>query len=157
MDSYDKNILICLQEDARISNVDLAQRIHLSPPQTLRRVRALEEQGFIQRYCAQLSRGAVGLGVLAFVEVSIDREHKKKSKEIEETIKQLSEVIECHTVTGDFDYLLKVVSIDLKSISIFLTETLSQVHGIAEVKSRICLEEVKPLSALPITENISVV
>jgi len=151
MDKIDVKILDLLQHDGRMSNVDLAESVHLSPPQCLRRVRALEEQGVIRRYAALVAPAAVGLDVTAFVALSLDRAQFKQVRAVESVIRDFPEIIECHTISGDFDYLLKVVAHDLKSLSHFLTDRLMQVPGVAGLRSMICLEEVKPQSALPIT------
>jgi Lrp/AsnC family leucine-responsive transcriptional regulator len=149
MDAYDRNILKWLQDDGRITNVELAERIHLSAPQTLRRVRTLEESGVIRRYAALVSPAAVGLEVMAFVSLSLDRGHARNVREMERNVMAFPEVIECHSVSGDFDYLLKVVAADLKSLSLFLTDRLIQVPGVTGVRSTICLEEIKAQSSLP--------
>lgn len=149
MDAYDRNILKWLQDDGRMSNVELAERIHLSAPQTLRRVRTLEENGVIRRYAALVSPAAVGLEVTAFVNLSLDREQFRNVREVERNVMAFPEIVECHTISGDFDYLLKVVAADLKSLSLFLTDRLMQVPGVSAVRSMICLEEIKPHSSLP--------
>lgn len=150
MDNYDRNILKHLQDDGRMSNLQLAERIHLSPPQTLRRVRALEEKNIIRGYVAQVSAEAIGLGVMAFVSLSLDREQFRNVREVERNLMAFPEIIECHTISGDFDYILKVVAPDLKALSQFLTDTLMQVPGVATLRSMICMEEIKPVSSLPI-------
>ncbi|MBX9899485.1 MAG: Lrp/AsnC family transcriptional regulator [Burkholderiaceae bacterium] len=150
MDNYDKNILRHLQADGRMSNLQLAESIHLSPPQTLRRVRLLEEQKVIRGYVAQVSAEAIGLGVMAFVSLSLDREQFRNVREVERNIMAFPDIIECHTISGDFDYILKVVAPDLKSLSQFLTDRLMQVPGVATLRSMICMEEIKPVSSLPI-------
>lgn len=150
MDNYDRNILKHLQNDGRMSNLQLAERIHLSPPQTLRRVRALEEKKIILAYVAQVSAEAIGLGVMAFVSLSLDREQFRNVREVERKLMAFPEIIECHTISGDFDYLLKVVASDLKALSQFLTDTLMQVPGVATLRSMICMEEIKPVSSLPV-------
>ena len=150
MDNYDRNILKHLQDDGRMSNLQLAERIHLSPPQTLRRVRALEEKNIIRGYVAQVSAEAIGLGVMAFVSLSLDREQFRNVREVERNLKAFPEIIECHTISGDFDYILKVVAPDLKALSQFLTDKLMQVPGVASLRSMICMEEIKPVSSLPI-------
>lgn len=151
MDKLDIKILELLQKDGRMSNVDISENIHLSPPQCLRRVRVLEEQGIIRRYAALVVPSTVGLDVTAFVALSLDRAQFKQVRDVESVIRAFPEIIECYTISGDFDYLLKVASRDLKSLSHFLTDRLMQVPGVAGLRSMICLEEVKPLSALPIT------
>ncbi len=150
MDNYDLNILRHLQDDGRMSNLQLAEKIHLSPPQTLRRVRALEEANVIRSYTAQVAPESIGLGVMAFVSLSLDREQNRNAREIERHLKAFPDIIECHTISGDFDYLLKVVANDLKSLSQFLTDKLMQVPGVGNVRSMICMEEIKPVSSLPI-------
>src|SRR2546428_7020990 len=149
MDAYDRNILKWLQDDGRMTNVELAERIHLSAPQTLRRVRTLEENGVIRRYAALVPPAAIGLEVTAFVSLSLDREQFRNVREVERNVIAFPEVVECHIISGDFDYLLKVVAADLKSLSLFLTDRLMQVPGVAGVRSMICMEEVKPQSSLP--------
>lgn len=150
MDNYDRSILRCLQDDGRMSNLHLAEQIHLSAPQTLRRVRTLEEKNVIRGYVAQVAPEAVGLGVMAFVNLSLDREQFRNVREVERQLMAFPDIIECHTISGDFDYILKVVAKDLKSLSQFLTDTLMQVSGVASLRSMICMEEIKPVSGLPI-------
>jgi len=150
MDNYDRSILRCLQEDGRMSNLHLAEQIHLSAPQTLRRVRTLEEKKVIRGYVAQVKPEAVGLGVMAFVNLSLDREQFRNVREVERQLMAFPDIIECHTISGDFDYILKVVAKDLKSLSQFLTDTLMQVSGVASLRSMICMEEIKPVSGLQI-------
>ena len=133
-----------------MSNLHLAEKIHLSAPQTLRRVRTLEENKVIRGYTAQVAPEAIGLGVMAFVNLSLDREQFRNVREVERQLRAFPDIIECHTISGDFDYILKVVATDLKSLSQFLTDTLMQVPGVASLRSMICMEEVKPVSGLPI-------
>lgn len=149
-DRYDRILLQVLQENGRASNVELSDRASLSAPQCYRRVRRLETEGIIRGYAAQVVPSAIGLGVVAFVSLNIDREQARKARDLEKVIRQFPEIIECHTISGDFDYLLKVVATDLKSFSNFLTDRLMQVPGVAGVRSMICLEEIKPASPLPI-------
>lgn len=150
MDNYDRSILRYLQEDGRMSNLHLAEQIHLSAPQTLRRVRTLEEKKVIRGYVAQVAPESVGFGVMAFVNLSLDREQFRNVREVERQLMAFPDIIECHTISGDFDYILKVVAKDLKSLSQFLTDTLMQVSGVASLRSMICMEEIKPVSGLPI-------
>ncbi|MES2070336.1 MAG: Lrp/AsnC family transcriptional regulator [Pseudomonadota bacterium] len=150
MDNYDRSILKHLQDDGRMTNLQLAERIHLSAPQTLRRVRMLEEKKIIRGYVAQVAAESIGLGVTAFVNLSLDREQFRNVREVERNIMAFPDIIECHTISGDFDYILKVVAPDLKSLSQFLTDRLMQVPGVASLRSMICMEEIKPVSSLPI-------
>jgi Lrp/AsnC family leucine-responsive transcriptional regulator len=142
LDAIDRRILKVLQDDGRASNVELAQRVHLSAPQCLRRVRALEERGVI--------RESLGYGVMAYVNLNIDREQFGRVRELEQILRSFPEIIECHCISGDHDYLLKVVARDLKSLSQFLTDRLMQVTGVDDVRSMICMEEIKPSAPLPV-------
>ena len=150
VDAIDRKILRALQADGRATNVELAAQVHLSAPQCYRRVRALEEAGVIRGYAAQVDAESLGLGVTAYVSVSIAGDQFGRVREIEAQIRAYPEILECQSVSGDYDYLLKVVASDLKSLSTFLTDKLMQVAGIDDVRSMICLEEIKPPSPLPV-------
>jgi len=150
LDAIDRKILDALQADGRISNVDLAARVHLSAPQCLRRMRALEERGVIRGYRALAAPERLGLGVVAYVHLNIDADAFGRVREIEQLIRSFPQILECYTVSGDYDYLLKVVARDLKSLSQFLTDRLMQTPGVADVRSMICLEEIKAPAPLPV-------
>jgi Lrp/AsnC family leucine-responsive transcriptional regulator len=150
LDRYDVILLRTLQENGRASNVELSEKASLSAPQCYRRVRRLETEGIIRGYAAQVAPPAIGLDVVAFVNLTIDREQFKKVREMEKAIRLFPEILECYTISGDFDYLLKVVATDLKSLSNFLTDRLMQVPGVSGVRSSVCLEEIKPPSPLPV-------
>jgi len=150
LDAIDCKILEVLQRDGRISNVELAAEVHLSAPQCFRRVRSLEERGVVRGYRALVQPAALDLSVTAFVSVNIDGEAFDRVRDIEGLMRDFPEVLEIHTVSGDSDYMLKVVTRDLRSLSHFLTDRLMQVKGVADVRSMVCLEEVKAPSALPV-------
>ena len=150
LDAIDHKILDIVQREGRISNVDLATRIRLSAPQTFRRVRSLEERGIIRGYRADVAPEAIGFAVTAYVSVSIGGDDFGRVREIEAEIRAFPQILECHTVSGDYDYLLKVVARDLKSLSQFLTDRLMQVPGVDDVRSMICMEEVKASAPLPV-------
>jgi DNA-binding Lrp family transcriptional regulator len=150
IDAIDRKILEALQLDGRLTNVELAAKVHLSAPQCLRRVRALEERGVITGWRALVDPQAVDLGVMAFVSLNIDGNSFHRSRQIEATIRAYPQILECHGVSGDTDYLLKVVARDLKSLSQFLTDRLAQTPGVGEVRSMICMEQIKPSSPLPV-------
>lgn len=150
LDSLDRKILKALQADGRATNVELSAQVHLSAPQCFRRVRALEESGVIRGYRAEVQAQALGLGVMAYVSLNIDGSQFGRVREIEGHIRAFAQVLECHSVSGDSDYLLKVVARDLKSLSQFLTDQLMQVQGVDDVRSMICMEEIKAPSALPV-------
>ena len=150
LDAIDRKILEAVQADGRISNVDLAGRIHLSAPQTFRRVRSLEERGVITGYAARVDPQALGYDVVAYVAVSIAGDQFSRVREIERELAAYPQVLECHAVSGDHDYLLKVVAQDLKSLSQLLTDRLMQIAGVDDVRSMIALEEIKPPSPVPV-------
>ena len=150
LDAIDRKILSELQADGRATNVELSARVHLSAPQCFRRVRSLEERGVIRSYRAEVRPEALGLGVMAYVSLNIDGGQFGRVREIEAGIRAFAQILECHTVSGDSDYLLKVVARDLKSLSQFLTDRLMQVPGVDDVRSMICMEEVKAPSPLPV-------
>jgi Lrp/AsnC family leucine-responsive transcriptional regulator len=149
LDAIDRKILDALQADGRISNVDLSAQVHLSAPQCLRRVRGLEERGVVRGYAARVDAAALGLGVTAFVSLNIHGGAFDRVRDIEARIRDFPQILECHTVSGDNDYLLKVVARDLKELSQFLADKLMQIPGVDDVRSMICLEEIKALSPLP--------
>lgn len=150
LDAIDCKILEVLQRDGRISNVDLAAEVQLSAPQCFRRVRALEERGVVRGYRALVQPAALDLGVTAFVSVNIAGDAFERVRDIEGLLRDLPEVLEIHTVSGDCDYLLKVVARDLRALSHLLTDRLMQIKGVADVRSMVCLEEVKAPAALPV-------
>lgn len=150
LDRLDRRILAALQANGRISNQELAQAVHLSPAQCNRRHRRLESLGYIQGYEARLDRERLGLGVTAFVHVSMERGQHKEVLRFQQTMAKLPEILECHAVTGDFDYVCKVVARDLKSLSDFLLGTLARLDGVSSVRSSICLNELKSTHALPL-------
>jgi len=150
LDALDRKILGALQTDGRASNVELSAKVHLSAPQCFRRVRSLEERGVIRSYRAEVQPESLGLGVMAYVSLNIDGGQFGRVREIEASIRDFPQILECHTVSGDYDYLLKVVARDLKSLSQFLTDRLMQVPGVDDVRSMICMEEVKAPAPLPV-------
>ena len=150
LDSIDRRILKLLQEDGRLSNVDLADQVGLSPSPCLRRLRRLEQAGFIKRYAAVLDTEAVGLGVTAYVHISLERHDEATADRFEAMVRDMPEVTECYPVTGDDDYLLKVVASDLKAYSRFLMEDLMRQPGITNIKSSFVLGEIKSTTAVPL-------
>lgn len=150
IDATDRRILAHLQLHGRVSNLELAEAVHLSPAQCHRRHRRLEERGFVQRYEARLDATRLGLGVMAYVHVTMERGHIREVESFREQVRGMGQVMECYAVTGDFDYVLKVVARDLKTLSDFLLRTLAQLPGVNGVRSSVCLDEVKCTSALPL-------
>ncbi|RZT39499.1 Lrp/AsnC family transcriptional regulator [Cupriavidus agavae] len=150
LDRTDRRLLGMLQEHGRISNLELAEAISLSPAQTLRRHRRLEETGIIKRYEARLDSAGLGFGVTAFIHVTMERGHIRDLSKFKSLVAELAQIQECFSVTGDIDYVLKVVAKDLKSLSDFLLDTLMRIPGVSGVKSSVCLDEIKCTSAMPL-------
>ncbi len=148
----DRNILTALQRAARTSNIDLADTVGLSPSACLRRVRDLENSGVIDRYAAVLDQSAVGLGVSVFVQVTLERQIETALETFERHVATCSEVMECYLMTGDSDYLLRVVVSDLAAYEQFLKTHLTRIPGVSSIKSSFALKRVKYETALPLPE-----
>jgi len=148
LDSLDKAILEVLQADGRISNAELARRINLSPPATHARVRQLEKRGFIRQYTALLDRERTGFDLLCFVHMSLQLHQHVQIDEIQADIQQMSEVLEFYRLTGEFDYLLKVVVRHRKDLERFIIDRLTSIPGIARVQTSVVLTEIKSTTAL---------
>ena len=149
LDAIDLKILAALQDDARIANTDLAEAVGLSPAPCLRRVRALEEAGVIRRHVSLVDPRAVGLPVSVFVNVSLERQIESALNRFESSVRNRPEVMECYLMTGDADYLLRVVMPDLGAYERFLLEHLTRIPGVASIKSSFALKQVKYSTALP--------
>lgn len=143
LDVIDRKILQTLQREARISNVDLAKRVHLSPTPCFERVRRLEEAGYIERYVALLNPKKLGMGLLAFVEVSLDKTNPTAFDRFRSTVAGMVEVQECHMVAGGFDYLLKVRITDMEAYRRFLGDRISALPGVNRTHTYFVMEETK--------------
>ena len=154
-DSTDWSILAILQENARISNVDLAGKVHLSPSPCLARVKALEESGLIRRYVALLEPSAIGLGINVFVQVRLERQNEVALVTFEAAVASRPEVMECYLMTGTSDYLLRVVVPDLERFQQFVVGFLSRVPGVGNIQSSVALKPVKYKTALPLPSELS--
>ncbi len=150
LDRYDIAILRALQQDARLSNAELASRIGLSAAPTWRRVRWLEEQGFITGYRAEIDRRKIGLGVLAFVRIDADRNTAEATRQLEEAIRRLPEVISCHYISGSGTFELQVMATDLDAFSRFALDALMGLPHVKDVHTSFSLGEVKSGGALPL-------
>lgn len=150
LDALDRRILQILQNDARISNVELAQQIHLSPPATHLRLKRLESSGFIKAHRAILDREALGYDLLVFVHVTMTLHQHERIEKFRETIRKMPEVLECHHVTGEYDYLLKVVARNRKDLERFVVGKLTPLPGVARILTSIVFNEVKSTTALPL-------
>ena len=150
LDRLDRKLLIALQEDGRISNVDLAALVHLSESACLRRVRALEEDGLIERYVALLSQKQVGLGGTVFVHIALRREEQSELAAFEASIQKIPEVMECYLMTGEFDYLLRLVVSDMADFERLHNDALTRLPGVARVNSSVAIRTVRKTTVLPI-------
>ena len=152
-DEIDYKILQSLQDDAGISNVELADRVGLSAAPCLRRVSALESAGILRKYVALLNPVAVDLAVTVFVQISLDLQVDKRLDIFENAVMKRPEIVECYLMTGDADYLLRVVVPDVAAYERFLKESLTRIEGVASIKSSFALKQVKYSTALPLTRG----
>jgi Lrp/AsnC family transcriptional regulator, leucine-responsive regulatory protein len=150
LDKYDIQILTELQADARLTNAELAQRVGLSAAPCWRRVRALEEAGFIKGYHAEIDRHKIGLGVLAFVRLDADRNTGERTREMEEAIRQIPEIVSCHYISGAGTFELQVVSRDLDSFSQFARKVLINLPNVKDIHTSFSLGEVKASFSWPL-------
>ena len=150
LDKFDIAILNQLQREARLTNAELASRVGLSAAPCWRRVRALEESGFITGYRAEINRHKIGLGVLAFVRLDADRNSGNATRELEEAIKKLPEIIACHYISGTGTFELQVVAQDLEAFSKFALQSLINLPNVKDLHTSFSLGEVKASSALPL-------
>jgi Lrp/AsnC family transcriptional regulator, leucine-responsive regulatory protein len=150
LDLIDWRLLALLQQDARITNVELAEKVGLSPSPCLNRVRALEESGYISRYVTLLDAQRVGLKVSVFIQVTLEKQIEPALEVFEKAIRERPEVMECYLMTGEADYLLRVVVPDLQALERFILQFLSRVPGVGNIKSSFSLKQVKYQTALPL-------
>jgi DNA-binding Lrp family transcriptional regulator len=150
LDHYDRRILELLQEDARISNTDLAEAIGLSASPCWRRVRRLEERGVIRKHVTLLDPDALGLAVNVFATVALEKQVERRLEHFEREILARPEVMECYLMTGEFDYLLRIVVPDVAAYRQFVLDHLSRIEGIASIKSSFALKQVQYKTALPL-------
>jgi Lrp/AsnC family leucine-responsive transcriptional regulator len=151
LDQYDQRILRILQQEGRISNQELADRIGLSPSPCLRRVRALEESGIIAGYRAMLDAKALGLSLVAFVSISMDRHTPERFENFDAQVQAMPEVLECFLITGrDADYQLKVIVRDMDAFQELLLHQLTRIEGVSGVHSSFVLRQVVERTELPL-------
>ena len=155
LDQIDHKILKFLQENARITNAELAEKVGLSPTPCLRRLRRLETDDIIRGYHTEVNREALGINVTVIILVKLEREDDITLREFEAAIKKRSEVMECYLVTGKFDYFLRVVIPSLAAYEAFLSETMLRMPNIATVESSFTLREVERKTVLPYTPDLS--
>lgn len=154
-DETDAKILSILQGEGRISNRDLADHINLSPPATLMRVRRLEEMGIIAGYVALLGRERLGYDMVCFVSVTLQMHQLEQVERFRQAVQAMPQVLECHHVTGDHDYLLKVVVQNRQDLERFVMAVLTPIQGISRIQTSLVLNEIKHTTVLPIPKNDS--
>lgn len=150
LDELDRAILRHLQQHGRVSNSELAQHINLSPPATHARIKRLEQRGYIRQYAALLDREAIGYDMLCFVQISLQLHQPEQVERIRTVIQEMPEVLECYHLTGEFDYLLKVVIKNRKDLERFVMNRLTPIPGLARIQTSLVLNEVKSTIVLPV-------
>ncbi|WP_088329200.1 leucine-responsive transcriptional regulator Lrp [Lacimicrobium sp. SS2-24] len=151
LDRIDRNILVELQKDGRISNVELSRRVGLSPTPCLERVRRLEQQGYILGYYARLDPTKLGAAMLVFVEITLTKTSVDIFEEFSAAVKKHEDIQECHLVSGDFDFLLKARVADMSSYRKLLGDTLLRLPGVSESRTYVVMEEAKHTSTIKIS------
>jgi Lrp/AsnC family leucine-responsive transcriptional regulator len=143
LDRTDYRILEILQKDGRITNVDLAEQVHLSPPPCLERVKRLEREGYIERYVGILNPYKLNAGLLAFIQVTLHSTASDDLKEFNKAVRRLEQVQECHMVSGGFDYLIKARASDMQAYRDFLGNELAAIPNLRETHTYVVMQEVK--------------
>ncbi|MDX1664648.1 MAG: Lrp/AsnC family transcriptional regulator [Candidatus Promineifilaceae bacterium] len=153
LDELDRAMLHHLQPDARLTNVELARRVDLSATGLQKRLRKLEERGVIEGYVTLLDRTALGFDMLCFVQVTLQKHEPEAVARFRDAVQGLSEVLECHHVTGEYDYLLKVVVRNTRHLEQFLMETLTPIPGMDKIRTSLVLSEIKRTTSVPVELN----
>ncbi|HAQ70695.1 Lrp/AsnC family transcriptional regulator [Salibacteraceae bacterium] len=149
IDDIDRKILRILQERGKISNIDLSREIELSPAPTLERVRKLENQRIIEGYHAQVNLAKMGITIKAFIQVTLAHQQENNIHRFIEAVLQIPEVVECNQVTGDYDYQLKVYTSDIGALDRLITDRISKLPEVGQIKSHIILSEIKHSKVVP--------
>ena len=150
LDEIDVQLLAILQADGRITNADLAKRVNLSPPSVLQRVRALEKSGLIRNYVAILDQDRLGLKITAWVQISLALHQEQPIERFRKSVQEIPEILECYHVSGDFDFLLKVVVRDMKAYEAFVREKLSKIKGIGQIRTGFVFGTTKYTTQVPL-------
>ena len=150
LDRVDKSLLRALQLDGRLSNVQLAKKISLSPPATHSRLRRLEKGGYVRQYTAVVDRDKAGYDLLCFIHISLQMHQVAQVEKFREATRRMPEVLECHHITGEYDYLLKVVLKNRKDLERFVVDKITPIPGVARIHTSLVLTEVKATMALPL-------
>lgn len=150
LDEIDRRILRALQKDGRVQNTELAETVGLSPSPCLRRVKLLEQAGIIERYVALLDATKVGMGLTVFARIWLTAQDSDTVNAFTEEMKHLPQIVECHLMAGDCDFLLRVVAADLDDYRRFQVNHLTRIKGVKSVKTDIPMQKIKLTSELPI-------
>lgn len=150
LDETDRRLLAELQDEGRVTNVELAHRVGLTAPPCLRRVRSLEEEGVIKGYHAELDASKLGFAITVFALVSLKSQAEESLRQFEDHMRGLPEVRECHMLNGEIDFILKIVSRDLQSFQEFLTSKLTPAPNVASVKTSLTIRTAKQLPGVPL-------
>ncbi len=150
MDKYDINILRAIQKNGRISNINLAKEVDLSPAPCWRRMNVLEQEGYIKRYTALLNHEKVGLTITAFAHISLDNHYASTVKSFDKAISIWPEVQECHATSGGYDYLLKIITADMQAYNNFMYEKLLKLKAIRSVNTSFSMMQKKISTELPL-------
>jgi DNA-binding Lrp family transcriptional regulator len=153
LDDYDTKILQALQADGRLSNAELAEQVSLSPSQCSRRRQSLEAEQVISGYHASISREKTGFALINFISVTLSRHNKNNATQFAKLINKLPEVLEAHALTGEMDYILKVVTTDLAGLSKLVNDQLLQHESVQNVKTAVVLDTIKETTALPLSKQ----
>ena len=150
LDNLDKSLLRALQTDGRLSNVELSRKISLSPPATHTRLKRLEKDGYVRQYTAIVDREKAGYDLLCFIHIGLQMHQVMQVEKFREATRKLPEVLECHHITGEYDYLLKVVLKNRKDLEQFVIDKITPIPGVARIHTSLVLAEVKATMALPL-------
>lgn len=150
LDEVDVQILALLQADGRITNADLAKKVNLSPPSVLQRVRTLEKAGLIRGYFGLLDAERLGFRITALAMISLSLHQEQPIERFRKSVQEIPEIMECYHVSGEYDFLLKIVVKDIRAYEVLIRERLSKIKGIGQIKSSFVLAVPKYTTQLPI-------
>ena len=150
LDEIDLALLRSLQTEGRLSNVELARKINLSPPATLARMRRLEKDGYIRQYTAVVDREKAGYDLLCFIHIAMQMHQYEQVDKFRKLMQKMPEVLECHHITGEYDYLLKIVLRNRKDLERFVVDRLTPIPGVSRIHTSLVFTEVKSTTALPL-------
>lgn len=150
LDRADKALLRALQTDGRLSNVQLARKINLSPPATHSRLKRIEKDGYIRQYTAVVDREKAGYDLLCFIHIAMQMHQYEQVDKFRKLMQKMPEVLECHHITGEYDYLLKVVLRNRKDLERFVVDRLTPIPGVSRIHTSLVFTEVKSTTSLPL-------